>query len=80
MSKDKGCTCGGDRIGNAWHRSWCALSKMETKKEIIKILFRHRANDRGNENLNLFEDKEKLEEQDEYYADEILKLFKANRA
>lgn len=45
------------------------------KDEILKILFRHRANDRGNKDLNLFDDKDKLEEQDEYYADEILNLF-----
>lgn len=49
------------------------------KEEIIKILFKHRANDRGNKDLNLFDDKEQLEEQDSYYADMILDLFQKDK-
>jgi hypothetical protein len=52
----------------------------ELKTELLKILFKHRANDRGNSDLNLFDDKENLQEQDKYYADLILEQIKKSEA
>ena len=51
--------------------------KENLENQIKEILYRHRANDRGNKDLNLFEDKNELSKQDEYYAEQILSLIKS---